>query len=132
MSSAHQPDRSADTEPGALDYSHGYKRRMSDHKLQALADSAFLKVAQYAVTGIAIPLIGWGLSAVLDRLNSIDRSVNQFTTQAATTELRLQQVERAQSEHGTAIRSLQDDSKQHGYEIRRLEERTTGGGAFKR
>lgn len=122
---APQHDRSADTEPGALDYSHQHKRRMSDHhKLQALADSAFLKVAQYAVTGIAIPLIGWGLSAVLDRLNSIDRSVNQFTTQAATTELRLQQVERAQAEHGTALRTLQSESTQHSYEIRRLEERT--------
>lgn len=123
-----QHDRSADTEPGALDNSHGYKRRMSDHhKLQALADSAFLKVAQYAVTGIAIPLIGWGLSAVLDRLNSIDRSVNQFTTQAATTELRLQQVERAQAEQGTALRTLQSESTQHSYEIRRLEERTSTG-----
>lgn len=111
------------TEPGSLDYTRS-RRKMSDHRLQQLADSAAMKILQAAVTTIAIPLMGWGLSAVLDRLTAIERSVNQFSTQAATTELRLQQAERTIADLAGMLRAVQIESTQHGFNIRRLDERT--------
>jgi hypothetical protein len=101
---------------------HGRGRRMSDHKIQALAESAYLKVLQYAVTAIALPVVGWSLSTVLDRLNRIDEAINRQTTNAATVELRLQQIERGNSDRDVALRLLTEKVVRHDYQLERVEE----------
>lgn len=95
---------------------------MSDHRLESLADSAFLKVAQYVATGVAMPLLIWSISAVLDRLGKIEGALNATATQSATFELRVNALERAGIERDAAVRLLTEQSLRHGYQIQRLEE----------
>lgn len=70
------------------------RRRMSDHKIDALANSAVFKIAQGFVTLIILPLIGWVGATVLDRLNSIEKSIQAAQITSATMELRVQALER--------------------------------------
>lgn len=95
---------------------------MSDHKLQALADSAVLKILQYVVTAIAIPLIGWAMSTVLDKLGRIDDAINRATTINATVELRLRAAEHALSEEASARKTLTEKVLEHDFELKRLKE----------
>lgn len=101
---------------------HRYRRRMSDHRLDQLADSAILKVFQYVVTAIAVPVIGWSLNAVLDRLAKIETALNVSATQFATFELRVAALERVGIERDAAIKMLTEQALRHSYQIQRLEE----------
>lgn len=94
----------------------------SEHRLQQLADSAILKVIQYAITGIAVPLIGYGLNSIADRLSNIDRTVAAFNTTTATTELRIRSLETLSAERSAALRAVQDKGTAHEFRIQRLEE----------
>jgi hypothetical protein len=98
------------------------RRRMSDHRLESLAESAVLKVAQYAVTAIAIPALAWFTNAVLDRLTKIETVINMATTQSATFELRVAALERAGIEREAAIKMLTEQYLRHSYQLQRLEE----------
>ena len=108
----------SNTHSGALD-PHGqlFKRRMSDERLQHIADSAILKILQYAITAIAIPLIGGSISVVLDRMTALEKAIQKNDTTAATYELRLQTLERAQIERDTSIRLLTEKTIVNQYEI---------------
>lgn len=109
------------TRPGVLDSSgHTYKRRMSDERLQVIADSALLKVIQYAITGIAIPLVIWGANTILERLGSIEKSLQKSDTISATYELRLLNIERATQESKVQTQFLTNQVLGHEYEIKAL------------
>lgn len=79
-----------DTTPGSLDRP---RRRMTDHKLDTLANSALLRVLQFLVISIAAPLIGWMGSTILDRLNSIEAALAAGRVSNATMELRILDLE---------------------------------------
>ncbi len=69
------------------------RRRMSDHKLEALANSAVLKLVQSFVTVIVIPLAAWVGLTVLDRLNTIEKTIQAGQITNATMELRVKALE---------------------------------------
>lgn len=98
--------------------------RATDLKLRTLADSALLKVLQYIVTAVALPLVAWGGSTILDRLTKIEDALNRAATVSATFELRVQALERTGVEREAAIKLLTERSIEHDYGIRRLEELT--------
>lgn len=95
---------------------------MTDHKLQAVADSAWLKVVQYVVTGVAAPLLVWFMNATLARLEKIEASTSLATLQGATFELRIKALEAQGIERQAAISMLSEQVMKHGFEIRRLAE----------
>lgn len=95
---------------------------MSDHRLESLADSAVLKIAQYIITGIAVPLLLWSINTVLDRLAKIEAALNTAATQSATFELRVNALERVGVERDAAVKLLTEQSLRHSYQIQRLEE----------
>ena len=113
---------SQDSRPGSFDplSKEPYKRRMSEQKLQNLADSAFLKVMQYIVTAVFVPLSFMALNAVLGRLQAVEDAINKNNLSTATYELRLQTLERAQIERDTTMRLLTEKTMGNEYEIRSL------------
>ena len=112
---------SNDTKPGSLDsVGKPFHRRMSEERLQSIADSALLKVLQYIVTGIAIPLLLVSLNAVLNRLGDLESAINKYNTINATIELRLQTIERSRADQDAVIRVLTERVAEHGYEIRAI------------
>lgn len=96
---------------------------MSDQRLQNLADSPWLKVLQMMLMGILFPLLFWALNRVTDRLDAIDAAINRYATRDATTELRLQSLERSNDDLASALRLLSERSTEHSYRIRALEEK---------
>lgn len=123
-------ERSREDEPasGRIDpEGKRYRRRMSDHRLESLADSAVLKVAQYVITGIAVPLLLWSVNTVLDRLAKIESAFNAAATQSATFELRVGALERAGIERDAAVKLLTEQSLRHSYQIQRLDESRSQG-----
>ena len=111
-----------DSKPGSFDplSKEPYRRRVSEQKLQSLADSALLKVLQYIMTAVFVPLSFWALNAVLTRLQSVEDAVNKNNLATATVELRLQALERAQNERDTTLRLLTEKTLGNEYEIRAL------------
>lgn len=111
---------------GAINPATGkrYKRRMTEQKLQGIADSAVLKVAQYVITGIFVPLLLWAVYTVSERLSNIESGINKSNTINATVELRLQSIERTQNRSERTLDMLTERTVEHGYRIRRLEEKT--------
>lgn len=95
---------------------------MSDHRLESLADSAVLKVAQYVVTGIAVPLLIWSVNTVLDRLTKIEATLNMASTQSAMFELRVNALERSGIERDATDKMLTEQSLRHSYQIQRLDD----------
>jgi cell division protein FtsB len=101
---------------------HGTGRRMSDHKMQAIADSALLKVMQYAITGVAVPVMLWFGNSTLARLEKIETTTAVAAIQNATFEQRLKQLESSGYERQAAINLLRDQVLRHDFEIRRMAE----------
>lgn len=89
-----------------LDQQHTPRRRMSDHKLDALANSAVLKLAQSFVTVIVIPLAAWVGLTVLDRLSTIEKTIQAGQITSATMELRMKAQEDRWSEVKPAERLI--------------------------
>ncbi len=67
--------------------------RTTEPRLEAIANSAILRVFMGVVLLVAPPMIGWGMSTILDRLNAIEASLNAGRVNSATTELRLLSLE---------------------------------------
>ncbi len=105
------------------DTGHPYHRRMTERKIDQIADSAVLKVLQYAVTALLIPGMMWFGNRVLSDIDAMKTAVNVSTIQAATFELRVQALEKGGIERQAAIRLLTEQSLKHDYELRRLEDR---------
>lgn len=97
---------------------------MTEQKLQGIADSAVLKVSQYVITGIFVPLLLWAVYTVSERLSNIEKGINKSNTINATVELRLQSIERTQNRAENTLDMLTERTVEHGYRIRRLEEKT--------
>lgn len=111
-----------DSQPGSLDplTQRPYHRRMTEQKIQSFADSAMLKIMQFALTALFVPLSFIALNAVLTRISALEDAVNKANTANATYELRLQTLERAQVERDTSIRLLTEKSIVNEYEVRNL------------
>lgn len=75
--------------------------RTTEPRLEALANSALLKVLSNAVLLVAPPLIGWGMSTILDRLNTIDAALTASRVSSATTELRLLSLEKQRQDEAS-------------------------------
>lgn len=74
------------------------KRRTSDIKIQAIADSAVLKVLSYVVTALLIPFGGWFCSSLLDEVKDIKRQLGVYQVDKATVDLRLLALEKYRAE----------------------------------
>jgi hypothetical protein len=95
---------------------------MADHKIQVLADSAWLKLTGFAVTTIALPVLGWSLAAVLDRLGKMEAMIQANQVNSATTELRLRTNETRQQEVETMMRQANEKLVIHDYVLKGLTE----------
>ena len=95
-------------------------RRMGEQKIQQWADSALLKLMQHIVTAVAVPLVAWGGSKVIDRLDSIDKALARNETSSATFELRLKQLEQAGEARDAQLKILTERSIVNDYELKRL------------
>lgn len=95
---------------------------MSDHKLQAVADSAILKVLQYVVTAVAVPGLVWFGNRTLAELDAVKAATQLATLQSATFELRIKQLEAVGIERQAAINVVREQVLKHDFEIRRLSE----------
>lgn len=111
-----------DSKPGSFDplTKQPYPRRMTEQKIQSFADSAMLKIMQFALTALFVPLSFIALNAVLARISALEDAVNKSNTANATYELRLQALERAQVERDTSIRLLTEKAIVNEYEVRAL------------
>ena len=83
-------------------------RRSTERKLEAIANSALLRVLQFVLTGVAVPLIGWSMGTVLDRLNGIEAQFGAWRVTSATTELRMLQTEKALADVSASERTLRE------------------------
>ena len=101
---------------------------MSDEKLQKVADSALLRVLQYVVTGLMIPLAVFLSSRALNQLDAIQAALTKADKDAALYELRLQAVERGNAERDTAIRLLTENSLRHDWQLKDLQQRQPSAG----
>lgn len=95
---------------------------MASPQLQRWADSAALKVLQYVVTGFMVPVvIGYGGKA-LDRLDRLESLLAQANVDRATSELRLQAVERQLAGTGAVVQRLSDQALRHEIELQQLKD----------
>jgi len=110
-----------ETAPGPSSESgRPYHRRSTEMKLESIANSALLKVIQYAITAIMVPGLFWMASALLDRMGKIEDAIQRNNTVAATNELRMGNLERAQSEKDSQLKILSEKTIILEYELRSL------------
>jgi uncharacterized membrane protein len=93
---------------------------MSDQRLQNIADSAVLKVIQYVITAIAVPVIGWATLTVLDRIKGLEETIAKGNVTNATYEYRMLSMEKSIAQLSETNRLLADKVLSHDYEIRAL------------
>lgn len=89
-----------DTQPGDL-YHPPSRRRSDQSRVQAIAESAQLKVASYIiqmVLTIVVGVTGWSMNTLIERLAAIDGRLNSFAVASALVELRLKNLEAYQLE----------------------------------
>jgi len=97
---------SRETEPGDLDpLPH---RRRGELRLESLANNALLKLAQFVLTGIAMPAIAFGINAIFQRMESLEKQFIAQDKANATAELRLISTERSVSELLAANQALRE------------------------
>jgi len=78
-------------------------RRVMDHKLDAIANSSLLRVIFSSLLMIALPLAGWAMSTMLDRLNKIEANQNAVQVGGAIVQVRMMDLEK-QREAADAMR----------------------------
>lgn len=96
---------SYDSAPGSLDSPH---RRRGEMRLEAIANSALLKILQFLLTGIALPAALWGINAVITRMDSFEQKFIALDKESATKELRLLQTEKTTAEMVAANQTLRE------------------------
>lgn len=62
-------------------------------RLEAIANSALLKILSNGVLIVSPPLLLWGMSMILTKLDVLDKAVNESYINKATTELRMKAQE---------------------------------------
>lgn len=93
--------------------------------VERAANSDLLKVLQYLVTAILLPLMFFVAKVGFEKLEHIQTMMQNLSTQNATFELRVQALERAGLTEEAARKVLMEQVLRHDYEIRRLDERIT-------
>lgn len=83
-------------------------RRTGERRIEALANNALLKVLQLALTGVALPAIGYGITAVIGRMDTLERQFIAQDKSDATRELRLLSLEKTVSETFASNQTLRD------------------------
>lgn len=83
-------------------------RRSGEQRLEALANNALLKVLQFALTGVALPAIGFGINTMINRMDSLETKFIAQDKADATKELRLIQVEKLVAETSSSNLALRD------------------------
>lgn len=81
-------------------------RRHADTKIGELADSSLLKLLQYLVTMIALPIITWAITNTAARLGEIEAAMHKINTINATYELRMRNMEQLSMERTAIISQL--------------------------
>lgn len=99
---------SDDSGHGMLDDRERPHRRTGERRLEALANNALLKVMQFALTGIALPAIGFGINTMINRMDSLELKFIAQDKADATKELRLIQVEKLVAETSSSNLALRD------------------------
>lgn len=96
-----------DTGPMPIDDGRQHRRR-GEQRLDAIANNALLKVLQFAITGLALPAIAYGITAMLGRMDALEKQFQQQNVISATTELRMLQTEKSVAENSINERNLRD------------------------
>lgn len=110
-----------ETAPGPLSESgRPFHRRSTEMKLEHIANSALLKVIQYAITAVMVPGLFWMASALLERMEKIEEAIQRNNTVAATNELRMGNLERSQSEKDSQLKTLSEKTIILEYELRSI------------
>lgn len=101
---------SDDSGPGGLfdDKPGKPHRRSGEQRLEALANNALLKVLQFALTGIALPAIGFGINTMINRMDSLEQKFIAQDKADATKELRLLAAEKELAETSSSHQALRD------------------------
>lgn len=92
-------------------------------KLYEIANSSLLKLVQFVFTVIIVPIIGLGISGVLERLGKIEEAIRIGDKTSATTELRLQTTEQKLAATEASNRLLAEKVIGHEYELREIRAR---------
>lgn len=109
-----------ETVPGDLGQPH---RRAMEKKLQTFSESVGVRLALFvlqAVIAIALPLVGWGMSTVIDRLNKIDAALTVQSVTSATTDLRVLNLERSRDELALRLSDARDKVLVLEFQVQRL------------
>lgn len=113
----------SDTRPGSLDgEGHRYHRRMTEQRLDNIANSSILKLLQYVITGVMVPFFIWLSGALLDRLTKVEEAIQKNNTTTATNELRMSNLERAQADRDAQVKVLQEKAIIMDMELRSLKQ----------
>jgi hypothetical protein len=89
-------------------FDSGTHRRRGEIRLESIANNALLKVLQFALTGIALPAIGFGINTMINRMDSLEAKFIAQDKSSATADLRLLQVEKLANETAAANQSLRE------------------------
>ena len=96
-----------DTGPMPLDDGRPHRRR-GEQRLEAIANNALLRVLQFAVTSLAMPAIAYGITAMLGRMETLEKQFQAQTVVSATTELRMLAAEKGVTEATINERTLRE------------------------
>lgn len=75
-----------DTAPSPFEHP---SRRRGEQRLEAIANSALLKILQFLLTGIALPLAVFGINSVITRMEALEKQFIAQDKANAMSELRL-------------------------------------------
>jgi hypothetical protein len=67
--------------------------RTTEPRIEALANSAVLRLIANGVLIAAPPILAWGMNSILNRLSSIESALQQTAVNTATTEHRIRALE---------------------------------------
>lgn len=97
-----------------------FRRRMSDHKIQQLAENVYLRAAANVVGPVALAVLTFVGKGALDKLDRVEQAMQEQAMNKATTELRVVALERSNADTAAAIKLLTEQSLKHSYDIDRL------------
>lgn len=101
-------------------------RRKSDHKMQALIESPWARIAGTVLQGVAalaITVVSVTSSAILSRLGSIDATLTVLTTSRVLTEAELKQLQAFKAQIEARDITLRERITTVEAEVRNLKDR---------
>lgn len=88
-------------------------------KLQQIADSPLMKVVQYLITGVIMPLCLFLLNGLVNKVEKIEQAQIAALGERATVELRLQRIENQITASETSIAVMREKVQRHDYQLER-------------